>query len=55
MRPCEEGKRCIHEAFDYQENCVICDIDFDGEHCPYIKPWGKHRYKKDHEEINHND
>ena len=48
MKPCEEGKLCMHEGFDLQENCIICDINFDGEHCPYIKPWGKYRYKKDH-------
>ena len=55
MRPCEEGKRCMYESFDYQENCIICEIDFDGECCPYIKLWGKHKYKKDHEGINKNE
>lgn len=46
-RPCEEGKYCSYEYFDHSENCTACGIDFDGESCPYIKPWGKKRY---HEE-----
>lgn len=47
-RPCEENKPCKYAKFDYSENCEICAIDFDGEDCPYIKPWGKKRYEKDH-------
>ena len=47
-RPCEEGKLCRYEQFDYSENCTVCGIDFDGEDCPYIKPWGKKKYEKDH-------
>ena len=50
MRPCEEHKLCIHKAFDYSEDCVCCGIDFDGTDCPYIKPWGKQKYKRDHEQ-----
>ena len=49
MRPCEEGKPCRYEEIDWQENAVICRIDFDGTGCPYIKPWGRKKYKKDHE------
>lgn len=48
-RPCEEGKRCAYETFDYSENVVCCAIDFDGENCPYIKPWGKRRYREEQE------
>lgn len=46
-RPCEEGKYCSYEKFDYSENCTICAIDFDGENCPYVKPWGKKKYIKE--------
>lgn len=49
MRPCEEHKPCIYETYDYSEDCVCCGIDFDGTDCPYIKPWGKHKYRRDHE------
>jgi hypothetical protein len=49
MRPCEEHKPCKYESFDYSEDCVYCGIDFDGTDCPYIKPWGKKKYKRDHE------
>lgn len=48
MRPCEEGKPCKYEDFDYGEDCRCCGIDFDGADCPYIKPWGKTKYRKDH-------
>lgn len=47
-RPCDEGHYCMYAKYDYSENCEICAIDFDGTDCPYIKPWGKKRYKKDH-------
>lgn len=43
-RPCEENKYCSYEYFSYSENTIACGIDFDGENCPYIKPWGKKRY-----------
>ena len=49
MRPCEEHKPCKYETFDYSEDCVCCGIDFDGTDCPYITPWGKQKYKRDHE------
>jgi hypothetical protein len=49
-RPCEEGKKCRHETFDYSENCNVCDIDFDGESCPYIKPYGKKKYREEQRE-----
>lgn len=48
MRPCEEHKPCIYETYDYSEDCVCCGVDFDGTDCPYIKPWGKQKYKRDH-------
>ena len=49
MRPCEEGKPCKYRTFDYSENSFCCGIDYDGTDCPYIKPWGKQKYKRDHE------
>lgn len=49
-RPCEEGKHCKYETYDWSEYTECCSIDFDGENCPYIKPWGKKRYEKDHAE-----
>lgn len=42
-------KPCKYETFDYSEDCVCCGIDFDGTDCPYIKPWGRRKYKRDHE------
>ena len=47
MRPCDEGKPCIHDYFDCRECCKACDIDFDGTDCPYMKPWGKKKYRED--------
>ena len=29
--------------------------DFDGENCPYIKPWGKRKYREDHEDTPDNE
>ena len=49
MRPCDENKKCKYEDYDYGENCVICTIDFSGDNCPYTKPGGKQKYKRDHE------
>lgn len=46
-RPCHEGKHCSYETYDYTEDCVCCGIDFDGELCPYIRPWGKKRYERE--------
>jgi len=46
-RPCDEGKRCTYAVYDEFENCEICAIDFSGDNCPYIKPWGKKRYKEE--------
>lgn len=37
IRPCECGKICEHEYFDYSENTVACAIDYDGANCPYTK------------------
>lgn len=37
IRPCERGKGCKYEYFDYSENNVACGIDYDGENCPYTK------------------
>lgn len=48
-RPCQKGMPCKYESFDYSEDQWICGIDYDGEACPYIRPWGKTKYKKDHE------
>lgn len=48
-RPCEEGKPCSFDYFDYSENVQACAIDYDGENCPYIKPWGKRRYHEEQE------
>lgn len=49
-RPCEEGKYCMYQTYDWSEYTECCGIDFDGTNCPYIKPWGKKKYKHDHEE-----
>jgi predicted transcriptional regulator len=37
IRPCECGKRCEHEYFDYLENAPACGIDYSGDNCPYTK------------------
>ena len=34
FRPCLS---CEHNKFDWSENCEICDIDFDGEHCIHLQ------------------
>ena len=36
-RPCENGKHCEYEYFDYSENTNACGIDFDGDECPFVK------------------
>ena len=46
-RPCEKGKPCKYETFDYSHDMVVCGIDFDGESCPYVKPWGTKKYAND--------
>lgn len=46
-RPCERGWSCVHEAYDWSECCPICDIDFDGDSCPYIKPYGHRKYEQE--------
>lgn len=33
-RPCS---CCEYSAFDYTENCEICSIDYDGEHCIHLQ------------------
>ncbi len=48
MKPCLEGKPCRHEEFDWGANMKVCGIDYDGENCPYTKPWGKRKYRRDH-------
>lgn len=55
MRPCEQGKPCHYETYDWQENYPCCSIDFDGTNCPYIKPWGKRKYREDHEDTPDNE
>ena len=37
IRPCQNGKPCVHIIYDYSENCEACGIDFDGTACPYLK------------------
>lgn len=37
IRPCQCGKGCKHQIYDYEESCYYCAIDYDGEHCPFIK------------------
>lgn len=37
IRPCQRGKYCEHEYFDYSEDCQACAIDFDGTDCPFLK------------------
>lgn len=48
MRPCEEHKPCCYEEFDYGENMTVCGVDFDGDNCPWIKPWGRKKYNERH-------
>lgn len=36
-RPCILGKECVHQDFDFEENCKICDIDYSGENCPKLR------------------
>lgn len=37
IRPCENGKPCEHEIYDYGEDCRACAIDFDGTDCPFLR------------------
>ena len=37
IRPCENGKPCEHEIYDYGEDCTACAIDFDGTNCPFLR------------------
>lgn len=37
IRPCQKGEFCENAYFDYEENTKACDIDYDGENCPYLK------------------
>ena len=37
LKPCCNGKHCIHESYDWCENQSCCDIDYDGADCPYLK------------------
>lgn len=46
-RPCQNGMRCKYDVFDYCENRQACAIDEDGEHCPYIRPYGRKLYEKE--------
>lgn len=55
MKPCEKGMYCKYETFDYSEDMNVCGIDFDGTACPYIKPWGKRKYKEDYEDVPDNE
>lgn len=33
--PCNKGKFCEYDYYDYSEGCKACEIDFDGTHCIY--------------------
>ena len=46
-RPCDENKYCSYKEYDYTYGCTVCSIDYDGENCPYIKPWGKKKYEEE--------
>ena len=48
-RPCEKGMVCSYEYYDYGEDCNACAIDYDGANCPYVKPWGKKKWRKEQE------
>ena len=48
-RPCEKGMHCSYEYYDYSEDCKACGIDFDGANCPYVKPWGKTKWRREQE------
>ena len=37
IRPCQNGKHCKYEVYDYSENCQACAIDFDGTDCPFLR------------------
>lgn len=37
IRPCQNGKHCKHEVYDYSEGCQACAIDFDGTDCPFLR------------------
>ena len=36
-KPCNCGKSCKYEGYDLQEHQNICEIDYDGASCPFIK------------------
>lgn len=37
IRPCQNGKPCEYEVYDYSEDCMACKIDFDGTDCPFLR------------------
>ena len=37
LKPCCNGKHCIHKIYDWCENQICCEIDYDGTDCPYLK------------------
>ena len=38
IRPCKtKESTCHHESYDFSENTTICNIDYDGSHCPFIR------------------
>ena len=38
MRPCVVKRfTCHHEHYDFNEGTTICNIDYDGSHCPFIR------------------
>ncbi len=36
-RPCEKGKDCEYEYYDFSEDCRACGIDFGGDDCPHMR------------------
>ena len=34
---CNCGKHCEYEDYDLQEHCGICNIDYDGANCPFVR------------------
>ena len=51
MRPCDERKKCPYEYYDSIDNNYACAIDYEGNECPYTKPWGKRKYARDMKEV----
>ena len=37
IRPCQNGKSCMHIYYDDSEHAEACAIDYSGDNCPYTK------------------